>query len=315
MSAVKKTYPTMTRPTGYVTVPVSVSDLPMHDYSVLPDTLTEEVTTHLDAHPELPGVILLEGEKIYGMLPRKRMFERLGHRYGVELFLRKPIWELFDKLQPEIFTVHPHARVDDAVYLALDRPASALYEPLVVLSEVHGARLLDFHTLLLAQSQMLNNMNNLFSTLNRIEAAIRQMGDLHERLATILDGLRQVVPYHHAAVLPRDARGIHLSDREIVAYTPIVPVVQNAIYQAVLQHNQPIYLEDVSQTPGWNDLGLGTQVDMRTWMGIPLRGDGLALGILSLGRRTLSPFRRDEMSIAETFGNYISQVLQKSHTS
>lgn len=311
MNTVKKTYPAMTRPTGYVTVPVSVSDLPMHDYSVSPDTLTEEITSHLDAHPELPGVILLRGNEIRGMLPRKRMFERLGHRYGVELFLRKPIGELCDSLQPKIFTVHPHARVDDAVYLALDRPASVLYEPLVVISETGGARLLDFHTLLLAQSQLLNNMNNLFSALNRIEAAIRQKGDLQERLATILEGLRQVVPYHHAAVLPRDAHGIHLSDREIVTYTPTTPVVQNAIYQAVLQHNQPIYLENVDHVPGWNGLGLGTQADMRTWVGIPLRGDGPALGILSLGRRTLSPFRRDEMSIAETFGGYITQTLRQ----
>jgi hypothetical protein len=309
MSTVNKTYPTMTRPTGYVTVPVSVSDLPMHDYSVPVDTLTEEVTSRLDAHPELPGVILLQEGQVYGMLPRKRMFERLGHRYGVELFLRKPIRELCDSLQPEIFTVHPHARVDDAVYLALDRPASVLYEPLVVLSESQGARLLDFHTLLLAQSQMLNNMNNLFSTLNRIEAALHNKGDLQERLAAILDGLRQVVPYHHAAVLPRNARGIHLSDREITTYIPTVPVMQNVIYQAVLQHNQPIYLENVEHVPGWNGLGLGS-TDMRTWVGIPLRGDGLVLGILSLGRRTLSPFRRDEMSIAETFGGYITRVLQ-----
>lgn len=310
MSTVKKTYPAMTRPTGHVTVPVSVSDLPMHDYSVPANMLAEEVTAHLDAHPEVPGVILLSEGRVYGMLPRKRMFERLGHRYGVELFLRKPIRELCDSLQPEVFTVHPHARVDDAVYLALDRPASMLYEPLVVTSESVGARLLDFHTLLLAQSQMLNNMNNLFSTLNRIESAIREKGDVHDRLAVILDGLRQVVPYHHAAVLPRNARGIHLSDLEIVAYTPATPVVQNAIYQAVLQHNQPIYLENVEHVPGWDGLGLQPQVDLRTWVGIPLRGDGPALGILSLGRRTLSPFRRDEMSIAETFGGYITRVLQ-----
>ncbi len=312
MSTVKKTYPAMTRPTGYVTVPVSVADLPLHDYSISPDTLTEEVISHLDAHPDLPGVILLQEGELYGVIPRKRMFERLGHRYGVELFLRKPIRELCDSLHPEIFTVHPHARVDDAVYLALDRPASVLYEPLVVMPNADGARLLDFHTLLLAQSQLLNNMNNLFSTLNRISAVIRQPADIQEHLATILKGLRQVVPYHHAAVLSKDARGIHLSDCEVVAYTPSTPVVQNAIYQAVLQHNQPIYLEDVDHVPAWDTLG--SPSNLRTWVGIPLRSGGTAMGILSLGRRTLSPFRRDEMAIAETFGNYISQTLQKSHT-
>ncbi len=309
MKPIKKIYPAMTQPTGFVTVPVCVADLPTHDYSVSAITLTETVIANLDAHPEIPGVILLEGESLLGVIPRKRIFERLGHRYGVDLFLRKPIRELFDSLHTKWFSLHPSTRIDDAVYQALDRPADAIYDPLVLTSEHQQARLLDFHMLLLAQSQILNNMNNLFSTINRIEHLIRQSNDVQDQLVTILNGLRQVVPYHHAAVLPRNARGIHLSDREVVSFTPTVPVVQNAIYQAVLQHNQPIYLEDVEHVPGWGELG--DFADLRTWVGIPLRSTESTLGILSLGRRTLSPFRRDEMSIAETFSHYIGQALQK----
>lgn len=309
MNIAKKAYPAMTRPTGYVTVPVSVADLPMHDYRVPASIHTEAVTTHLDAHPEIPGAILMQDGKMYGVIPRKRMFERLGHRYGVELFLRKPIRELCDSLKAPVFPVHPHTRVDDAVYLALDRPPEILYEPLVVTTGGNDPRLLDFHTLLLAQSQMLNNMNNLFSTIGRIEHAVKTSNNLQEQLTAILDGLRQVVPYHHAAVLPRNAEGIHLSDRDLVIYTPPASVIQNSIYQAVLQHDQPIYLEDVNHVPGWN--AMGGMTDLRTWVGIPLRHSKFPLGILSIGRKTLSPFRRDEMSIAETFSEYISQTLQK----
>lgn len=309
MKPIKKIYPAMTQPTGVLTVPVCVADLPTHDYTVSASTLTESVITYLDAHPEIPGVIILEGETLLGIIPRKRMFERLGHRYGVDLFLRKPIRELFGSLPGKWFSLHPHTRIDDAVYQALDRPADAIYDPMVLVSESQKARLLDFHMLLLAQSQILNNMNNLFLTINRIESTISQPSDVQDQLLAILNGLRQVVPYHHAAVLPRNARGIHLSEREVVTFTPTVPVVQNAIYQAVLQHNQPIYLEDVERVPGWGELG--SMGDLRTWVGIPLKNEESTLGILSLGRRTLSPFRRDEMSIAETFSHYISQALQK----
>jgi len=309
MKTIKKLYPAMTRPTGYVAVPVSIADLPGHVYTVSPSALTETVTAHLDAHPELPGVIVLEGERLFGVIPRRHMFERLGHRYGVELFLRRPIRELCGDLTSRLLMVHPNTRIDDAVYLALDRPPDFLYDPLVVAAEGYVPRLLDFHMLLMAQSQILGNMNNLFSTLTQIEHLIERSNDLHKQLTAILDGLRQVVPYHHAAVLPKNTRGIHLSDREVIAFTPTAPIVQNAIYQAVIQHNQPIYLENVEDAPGWD--ALGTLADLRTWVGFPLRSGKTPLGILSLGRRTLSPFRRDEMSIAETFSQYISRALQK----
>jgi hypothetical protein len=309
MKPTKKIYPAMTQPTGRVLVPVCVADLPAHNYTVSASDLTETVTSHLDAHPELPGVIVLYEEGGFGLLPRKRMYERLGHRYGVELFLRKPIRELCEILGVRSFNLHPHTRIDDAVYQALARPADELYDPIVVVSGTHKPQLLDFHTLLLAQSQILNNMNNLFSTVNRIEHSLGQSADLQDQLTFILDGLRQVVPYHHAAVLPKDAQGVHLSDREVLTFTPSTAMVQNAIYQAVLRHNQPIYLEDVNQAPDWR--ALGSFAELRTWVGIPLRKGETPLGILSLGRRTLSPFRRDEMSIAETFGGYISQALQR----
>jgi hypothetical protein len=93
-SSRKKVFHAMTQPTGYVHTPVCVDDLPQHDFQVSLDSLTEAITERLEAHPELPGVLLFENDKLHGILPRKQIFERLGHRYGVELFLHKPISEL-----------------------------------------------------------------------------------------------------------------------------------------------------------------------------------------------------------------------------
>lgn len=313
MPARKKVFPTMTQPTGYVHTPVCVDDLPQHDFQVPLTTLTEAITERLEAQPELPGVLLFENDKLHGIIPRKRIFERLGHRYGVELFLHKPVRELHSSLVPQMFTVHPHTRIDNAVYAAMKRPADMLYEPLVVVSDSGHARMLDFHTLLLAQSHILNNMNNLFSNLNRIELSLKRRPDMYDSMSMILGGLRQVVPYHHAAILSKNANGMHLSDHEITTFTPTVPILQNAIYQSVLRHNQPLYIEDVKKVAAWD--GLDSISELRTWVGVPLRNGNSPLGILSLGRRTLSPFSKDEMVIADTFGGYISQALiQNGHS-
>jgi GAF domain-containing protein len=307
MRAPKKIFPAMTQPTGYVHTPVCVDDLPQHDYWVPLATQTETVTKLLEARPELPGVLLFDNDLLYGIIPRKRIFERLGHRYGVELFLHKSVSELHSSLAPQMFTVHPHTRIDNAVYQAMERSLDVLYEPLVVVSDRRHARMLDFHTLLLAQSHILNNMNNLFSNLNRIELSLKQRPHLHDSMTMILDGLRQVVPYHHASILPREANGVHFSDNKITTFIPTTPVLENPIYQAVMQHNQPLYLEDIKKVPAWS--GMDSISELRTWVGVPLRNGSSSLGILSLGRRTLSSFSKDEIVIADTFAGYISQAL------
>ena len=67
-------------PTGQKYPPVSVGELPSHKYQVSIETITEDVSSHLEAHPEIPGVILVRDDKIHSMIPRTKMFERLGHR-------------------------------------------------------------------------------------------------------------------------------------------------------------------------------------------------------------------------------------------
>ena len=52
--------------------------------------------------------------------------------------------------------------------------------------------------------------------------------------------------------------------------------------------------------------------DLRTWMGLPLRNEHDPLGVLSLARRSRSPFNKDEMDIAQAFADYITIALNKS---
>src|SRR5690242_17766887 len=85
-------------PTGHIPVPVCIGDLPMSDYAVPHHTLAEAVALHLQNDSMVPGALILEGKKLSGVIPRHKMFERLGRRYGVELFMRKPVGELQQEL-------------------------------------------------------------------------------------------------------------------------------------------------------------------------------------------------------------------------
>ncbi len=309
----KKIYQSLTLPTGDVTSPVCVGDLPTFDYKVAVSTPTETVTRQLEANPDLPGVILLDNEQLAGVIPRIRMFERLGHRFGLELFLRKPIIELRKNLATETYVISDHTSIKDAVHFALSRPSHSIYEPLIIAFDDHELRLLDVYTLLVAQSQNLDNLNNLMGSMNHIKLALSSGLGLEKTLDAIMGTLKKVVPYHHAAILLKEPNGLHLSARYVTVYTPSQPIIQNAIYQSILDTSKPVYLEDVKMVPAWSNLSsIG---DLRTWMGLPVQHNHRPLGVLSIARRSLSPFNKNEMDTAQAFTEHIGAALNNSNES
>ena len=81
-------------------------------------------------------------------------------------------------------------------------------------------------------------------------------------------------------------------------------------YQFILNMNQPLCIEDIRELSNWKEVSaLG---DLRTWMGLPLKSEHEPLGVLSLARRSHSPFNKDEMDIAQAFADYITIALNKS---
>ena len=81
-------------------------------------------------------------------------------------------------------------------------------------------------------------------------------------------------------------------------------------YQFILNMSQPLCIEDIRELSNWKEVSaLG---DLRTWMGLPLRNEHDPLGVLSLARRSRSPFNKDEMDIAQAFADYITIALNKS---
>ena len=283
--------------------------LPSFDYKASIETFTEEVTKHLETHPELPGVILVDTKGLFGVIPRERMFERLGHRYGVELFLRKPILELQKNLSTELYSVPSHTRINEAVHYILSRPAQFVYEPIVVLYDNHDARLLDVYTLLVAQAYNLENLNNLIRSLRQIKTALSSIQHLDKTLELIMRDLRKVVPYHQGAIFLKESNNLLLSNRRVIIERPSKPIQQNAVFQYIIKNGQPIYLEDVKMVPVLSNVS--SMNNLRSWMGVPLQEGTRSLGVLSLVCRSLSPFSKDEMDMAQAFGDYISIALDK----
>ncbi len=295
-------------PTGTIPVPVCIGDLPLTEYSVPQDTPTEVVATYLENEPLAPGVILTNNNRLAGIIPRYKMFERLGHRYGVELFLRRPISEMDRELRAEVFILKSHLPINVAVKLALSRTQQNIYDTVIVEFEDGSMRMLDMYVLLLTQSQLSNNLSGIVSSLNNIEMILSsEKMDPAATLNLIVESMSLVVPSHHVRIILQNMAEYELlSSHELVIYNE-EPPERNIVYRSVLQMNQPIVVEDVHHVPSWDKTN--SPESTRSWMGVPLSNQNGTMGLLSLSRHTFSPFTNNEKELAQVFARYITALF------
>jgi hypothetical protein len=296
-------------PNGVMQTPVSVGDLPSFDYQVSVGTLTETVISHLEGHPEIPGVILLKDGKLHSSLPRSLIFERLGHRYGVELFMRRPILELQQNLGNKTFSISSDWSVRDAVQFALRREPESIYAPLVILHE-EALRLLDMHVLLYAQSHILDNANNVLGSMNQIEDAIHKNAPFGDLMNLIVDSMSRVVPYHRAGVFVKPTRWLLMRKGHDLLFPISDALGISSAFKSVVDSCQPVHLDAVRSSTHWQ--GMKSLGKFRSWLGTPILSALGCEGVLSLGRFSQSPFRDEEIQLAKSFSEYIGIALNVS---
>ncbi|GAB4486545.1 MAG: hypothetical protein Fur0016_13580 [Anaerolineales bacterium] len=294
-------------------IPVCIADLPAHDFQVSLETLTEDVVAVLEDTPDLPGVLIVNNRKLVGFITRLKLFERLGHRYGIELFMRKPIRELNNIMRTQVEPLSGNMRVEEAVQRALNRPPLDIYDPVVVEVSNSLYRILDMNVLVLAQSRTVINLSNVFGKLERLDALVLQKQDKTEIAGRILRLLGQVVPYHQAQVLIKQSETIQL----VASYgwqathpLDLSSIQTNPIYQMMRKHRQAIYLPDTSHVPAWK--GMDVLGQPASWLGVPLLdGEGDFFGFLSLGRNVDSPFTSNEKQTCEAFAQRMANVWRR----
>ncbi|ACC82150.1 histidine kinase [Nostoc punctiforme PCC 73102] len=104
--------------------------------------------------PLLPGIILNNNQEYVGMISRRKFFEYMSHPYSLALFSTKPIKILYKFFQTEILAISEDMSIVKATEITLQRPPQIAYEPILVKTTCGKYKLLDFHQLLLAYSQI-----------------------------------------------------------------------------------------------------------------------------------------------------------------
>jgi hypothetical protein len=151
---------------------VTVGQLQLWDKIVDLDVRTGDVEQQFLSDSALPGFIVHEERRIFGVLPRRTFFTVLSQPFGREVFIKRPLRELANKMEKRPLTVKGGTTISDALRQAMARPDEQRYDPLLVHTG-QAVGLLEVHTLLIAQANQLEQaLSSKARLLERIKAAV-----------------------------------------------------------------------------------------------------------------------------------------------
>ncbi len=289
--------------------PVCIGDISGYRFSVSVNEQTGFVAKTLRNNPKLPGVLLYDEENFIGMIPRQTIFERLGRRYGVELFLSKSISVLYKELRvARPLVLKGEMRVDDAVQCALSRDDAHLYDPVVVIY-AGEYRLLDMHSLITVQANMLENLNTVAAKLNNCGVVAEYSEEAS--VEKIMDALREVVPFHDAGLFTKHqiSQSLYIKGEKFIHSIP-KEIQTPSFYQTPETFNQIICRDDLHGVLLWEDIAEPTKADPKAWMGVPLANDDEYLGVLSLCRYAHTPFSINEKELTSNYAWYLGKLMR-----
>ncbi len=132
----------------------TLGNLPSHDFQVTPATPGQVGAQKFAEKSELPGVIIMNGTRIAGMIYRRKFNEWISLPDRSEVYMNRPIQVLLDFGKTQPLQLPETCQIDEAARIALNRSEDLVYEQVVIAFNSGSARLLDMQVLLLDQGQI-----------------------------------------------------------------------------------------------------------------------------------------------------------------
>jgi len=201
----------------------TLSLLPACESQLDIEAIGQHLLEHFQAQPELPGILITENGQPKGVIPQAKFFARLNQPFGRELYLKRPVQILLEaqELQAPPLVLPHTCPIIDAVEAALSRPSEFIYDPIVLATEGESQReylLLNCHTVLLAQAQILHQINAFISRQQEETAKLKQeLTQAQSQCQTYATQLSQIQAdsHRHQEILEHQNRELRAQAKQI----------------------------------------------------------------------------------------------------
>lgn len=158
----------------------------------------------------------------------------------------------------------------------------------------------------------------LAESINQISKILTSTLDRDKVLSLFLDQLETLVPYDSASVMllqdgllyMHAARGFETysgpTDISKVSFLPD----QTYLMNEVLAGTQPVILQDARKSPEWKWTPFGEHI--RSWMGVPLRVKGNAIGLFSIDKNTPDFYSDKHSQLASALAKHAALALDNA---
>lgn len=150
---------------------------------------------------------------------------------------------------------------------------------------------------------------------SRIATAVSASLDLTTVLDTILESIKQVIPYDSASVflIEKDVVRImahHSANRAQEQIVGKTFPLSNPLFDEVRQRRTVLVLEDAQNDPRFKKWG-GTNY-VHSWMGVPLIVRGEIIGFITADSRQQAAFDQESARLAQTFAYQAATAIQNA---
>ena len=300
----------------------TLAELEQYDFQVNIKTHGSVILEMFRAHSELPGVIVTDQGEIVAVLSQKIFLESMSKPYSLALYLNRPIKILLSKLKNQFLQLPYTCTIKQATQIALNRSAEIVYEPIVVIQANQQPRILDFQTLLCAQSQILSTVNLLLQeqqqkTQQYLKLLETQQIEIHqsqeklreseERYRNLVELAPEAIAVYHNGKLnyinPAGARLLGVASPQELIGKPLLDFVHPKHQEVVAALGELMYLQPQHQDLREAKLIRfdGQLIDVEI-AGIPVTySDKLALQLII---RDITELKRKEAALTESEQRY-----------
>ena len=167
----------------------------------------------------IPGLILLEDGYFYGLLSKAKFFEVMSKQFMYDIYSKRKVNYFFEEDSADDYLIlSSSTSIIDATNEALKRNEPDIFEPIVVITENHEYRLLDFYQLLVAQNKIQLLMNDLLKQANEFKKEVLAITahDLRNPIGVILGYSDLMLGNDHIDQTKEFAQYIHTSASQML---------------------------------------------------------------------------------------------------